>query len=94
MGARRREAQIFALFFPSPAPIFALFLSGGLLVEFWWCLKRQDPQKHHQNSNEDPQRERKRAKMEAEEGKKKREIFGRSGQGGVRAGEMEKKNKH
>ena len=39
----RRTAQNFARFFPSPAPIFALFfsLSGGLLVEFWWCLKRR-----------------------------------------------------
>ena len=29
-------------FFPSPAP-FSLFfsLSGGFLVEFWWCLKRR-----------------------------------------------------
>ena len=33
--------------FPSPTPIFALFffsLSGCLLVEFWWCVKRQCPQ--------------------------------------------------
>ena len=34
------EAQNFALVFPSPAPIFALFV-WGLLVEFWWCLKRR-----------------------------------------------------
>ena len=41
------EAQNFALFFfPLPPPIFVLFLSfsGGLLVEFWWCLKRRDLQ--------------------------------------------------
>ena len=33
------EAQNFALFSPSPASMFALFLSlsGCLLVEFWWC---------------------------------------------------------
>ena len=33
-------AQKFALFFPLP-PQFSFFpsLSGGLLVEFWWCLK-------------------------------------------------------
>ena len=33
-------AQHFALFFPLPLP-FPLFfsVSGGLLVEFWWCLK-------------------------------------------------------
>ena len=33
-------------FFPSPDPIFALFLSlsGGLLVEFWWCLKHRGTQ--------------------------------------------------
>ena len=38
-------AQNFALFRPSPAP-FSLFLSfsGGLLVEFWWCLKRRGSQ--------------------------------------------------
>ena len=38
-----------AFFFPSPAPIFALFflslsLSGCLLVEFWWSLKRRGPE--------------------------------------------------
>ena len=34
-------AQNFAFFFPSPAEKFVLFfLSGGLLVDFWWCLKR------------------------------------------------------
>ena len=45
VGARRREAQNFAFFFPRP-PQFSLFLPsfGGLLVEFWWCLKRRDPQ--------------------------------------------------
>ena len=39
VGPRRvEEAQNFSLFFPSPAPMFALSsLSGGLLVEFWWC---------------------------------------------------------
>ena len=38
-------AQNFALFFPSPAAKFVLFfLSGCLLVEFWWCLKCRDPQ--------------------------------------------------
>ena len=41
-GARKggEEAHNFA-----PAPIFALFLSlsGCLLVEFWWCLKRRNP---------------------------------------------------
>ena len=56
MGARRVGAQMgggpkggrpkISRFFPSLAPIFVLFLSfsGGLLVEFWWCLKRRDPQ--------------------------------------------------
>ena len=28
----------FRSFFPSPAPMFALYLSGGLLVEFWWSF--------------------------------------------------------
>ena len=38
----RRTAQNFAPFFPSPT-LFALSvsLSGGLFVEFWWCLKRR-----------------------------------------------------
>ena len=46
-GGPKAGGPKFALFFPSPAPIFALFLSlslsGGLLVEIWWCLKRRDP---------------------------------------------------
>ena len=45
-----------AFFFPSPTPIFILFfslrvssrvffpLSGGLLVEFWWCFGQSGPQ--------------------------------------------------
>ena len=42
---RRVGAQNFALFFPCPAAKFVLFsLSGGLLVEFWWCLKRRGAQ--------------------------------------------------
>ena len=37
----RRTSQNFALLFPSPATISFFFcLSGNLLVEFWWCLKR------------------------------------------------------
>ena len=44
-GGRRVGAQNFAFFFPSPAPIFIIFpLSGGLLVEFWWCFGRSGPQ--------------------------------------------------
>ena len=32
-------AQNFALFLPFPATVsFSLCLSGGLLVEFWWCF--------------------------------------------------------
>ena len=36
-------AQNFALFFLSPSPKISFFLLslGGLLVEFWWCLKRR-----------------------------------------------------
>ena len=31
-------------FFPLPPPFSLSFsLSGGLLVEIWWCLKRQEP---------------------------------------------------
>ena len=39
-------AQNFALSFsPSRLPCSLFFsLSGCLLVEFWWCLKRRDPQ--------------------------------------------------
>ena len=43
--ALRWTAQNFALFSPLPPQnSFFSFLSGGLLVEFWWCLKRRDPQ--------------------------------------------------
>ena len=42
---RRVGAQNFALFFLSPTGKFILSsLSGGFLVEFWWCLKRRDAQ--------------------------------------------------
>ena len=45
MGREGWGAQNFALFFPSPVPIsFFLSLSGCLLVEFWWCLKRRGAQ--------------------------------------------------
>ena len=37
-GPEGWEAQNYA-FFPLPAPIFvSFFLSGSLLVEFWWCF--------------------------------------------------------
>ena len=37
-------AQNFALFFSPPQNSFFSLLSGGHLVEFWWCfLKRRDP---------------------------------------------------
>ena len=45
-GAPKGGAQNFALFFFSPLPPpFSLFfsVSGCLLVEFWWCLKRRSP---------------------------------------------------
>ena len=45
VGARTRGPQNFALFFDLFRSHFRSFsLSGGLLVEFWWCLKRRDPQ--------------------------------------------------
>ena len=46
VGARRAGgANISRFFFFLLPPIFALFsLSGGLLVGFWWCVKRRDPQ--------------------------------------------------
>ena len=39
-------AHNFALFFSPVPPQNSFFssLSGGLLVEFWWCLKRRDAQ--------------------------------------------------
>ena len=41
----RWTAQNFALFFPLPPQnSFFSSLSGGLLVEFWWCFKGPDPQ--------------------------------------------------
>ena len=45
-AALHRTAQNFALCFPSPASLhFRSFsLSGGLLVEFWWCLKHRGPE--------------------------------------------------
>ena len=40
VGPEGWGAQNFALFFPVPPQnSFFSFLSGGLLVEFWWCLK-------------------------------------------------------
>ena len=46
VGPRRVGAQNFAFFFPCPAAKFVLFfpLWGGLLVEFWWCLKHRGAQ--------------------------------------------------
>ena len=44
-GAPKGGGAKISRFFPSPAPIFALFVSlGCLLVEFWWCLKHRNPQ--------------------------------------------------
>ena len=43
VGARRVGPTNSRFFFPSPAPSFRMYvsLSGGLLVEFSWCLKRR-----------------------------------------------------
>ena len=38
------EPKISRFFFPSRSHFRSFSLSGGLLVEFWWCLKRLDPQ--------------------------------------------------
>ena len=44
-GPKGEGAQNFAFFFPLPPQnSFFSSLSGGLLVEFWWCLKRRDAQ--------------------------------------------------
>ena len=45
-GPEGGGAQNFALFFFPLPPQNSFFssLSGGLLVEFWWCLKRRDAQ--------------------------------------------------
>ena len=40
-----RTAQNFALFLPFPATVsLFLCLSGGLLVEFWWCFEGRNPE--------------------------------------------------
>ena len=45
LGPEGWGAQNFALFLLSPTGNFILSsLSGGFLVEFWWCLKRRDAQ--------------------------------------------------
>ena len=42
VGPRKVGGPTFrAFFFPLP-PQFSLFLSGCLLVEFWWCLERRN----------------------------------------------------
>ena len=44
-GARRVGGLKFRAFFPLPPQnSFFSSLSGGLLVEFWWCLKRRGAQ--------------------------------------------------
>ena len=44
VGPRRVGDPKFRVFFPLP-PQFSFILPslGGLLVEFWWCLKRRGP---------------------------------------------------
>ena len=44
VGPEGWEPKFSRFFFPSPATCsLFLSLSGCLLVEFWWCLKRQNP---------------------------------------------------
>ena len=44
-GPKGGEAKISRFFFPLLLPFSLLLsLSGCLLVEFWWCLKRRGPQ--------------------------------------------------
>ena len=44
-SARSARPPKISLFFLLSRSHFRSFsLSGGLLVEFWWCLKRRDPQ--------------------------------------------------
>ena len=79
-------AQNFAFFFPSPATVFYSFsLSFGLFREFWWCLKRRDPQtctfegpglqKHHQNSTKRTKREGEKNKHFCGRGKKRAKFW-------------------
>ena len=52
-------AKFSLFFFPLPLP-FSLFfssLSGGLLVEFWWCLKCRDFQREEKDQNTRQERE-------------------------------------
>ena len=46
--ARRVEGPKISRFFPSPADrIRSFLLSGGLLVEFWWCFRIPGPSNGH-----------------------------------------------
>ena len=42
-GGPKAGAQNFALFSLSRSHFRSYSLSGGLIVEFWWCLKHRDP---------------------------------------------------
>ena len=79
-GGPRVEGPKFRAFFPLSPPPFSLFLSlsGRLLVEFWWCLKRQDPQTPPK-TREDTQRGKKRSKWWRREGKKKTKFWPEGG---------------
>ena len=44
VGPRRVGPRNFALFFSLPPEISFFLLSGGFLVELWWCLKRRGPE--------------------------------------------------
>ena len=69
------EGQQFELFSPLP-PQFSFFLPSlrGLLVEFWWCLKRRA--KHHQNSTRRNRREGRKNENCGGRGEKKRNVGG------------------
>ena len=44
VGGLKGGGPKISLFFPCPQNSFFSSLSGGLLVEFWWCLKRRGAQ--------------------------------------------------
>ena len=44
VGPEGWGAQNFALFLPFPATVSLFLCLSGLLVEFWWCLKRRGPE--------------------------------------------------
>ena len=85
-GAPKGGAPKISRFVSSSPQLFFFHPSlRGLLVEFWWCLKRRGNQKHRQNSTRRPRREGRKNENCGGRGKKS-EILGRPAEGGSRDG--------